>query len=451
VGQGSSSGKVIAGRYVVPLLVGSVVLLAAVARAHHELVYVHALTVGVVLVAGRLQQEHVFLGLAVFSVAVMLVDIVSRPDIALVTAAVVAAVCTMLHAVAVTLMFTLGQHLQKLKIRETELEALYNLTATLSNTQSVESFLDQAVHLLGRELDFTHISVLLYDEQNQELVVRAVVGYGNERMIKRIPLDRGITGLAATTGKTVVVDDVLKEERYVAGDPAIRSEVAIPLTTEGRLLGVLNVESTKYAAFSPRDVRLLELIANELTVLLIRAQLVERLRVQAITDELTGLYNHRYFNIRLRSEVERAERYCHPLSLLMIDIDHFKLVNDRHGHLVGDEVLHQLGSIIRRQLREADVVCRYGGEEFAVILPETDGQAALTVAERIRAAIQREVLLVSLRGDNKPTNLYIPVTVSIGVASYPQNGSDWSTLLAAADAALYAAKQAGRNRVRQAA
>ncbi len=160
----------------------------------------------------------------------------------------------------------------------------------------------------------------------------------------------------------------------------------------------------------------------------------------ATHDGLTGLYNHRTFYALLEDEIARAKRFNRPVSLLMLDIDHFKHVNDTHGHLAGDAILKSLSELLTRQARAIDRVCRYGGEEITAILPETENAAALNIAERLRATVEREQLDI---GDGR----IVSVTVSIGLASWPAQAGDAETLVAAADTAMYAAKQAGRNRV----
>jgi len=166
-----------------------------------------------------------------------------------------------------------------------------------------------------------------------------------------------------------------------------------------------------------------------------------RLEELSSRDGLTGLYNRREFEARLREETQRARRYAKPLSVMLLDIDHFKNVNDRYGHQAGDETLIAVADLIRLSARPMDAVCRYGGEELAVILPETDASGAGIVAERIRASVA-ESLTTTPQGDE------IQVTVSIGFATFPQDGDTGSGLVKAADDALYAAKQEGRNLVR---
>jgi diguanylate cyclase (GGDEF)-like protein len=168
-----------------------------------------------------------------------------------------------------------------------------------------------------------------------------------------------------------------------------------------------------------------------------RAEHAEEL---ASHDGLTGLYNHRMFYSLLSEEIVRAQRYKHAVSLLMLDIDHFKRVNDTHGHQAGDIILRGLSDLLGNQARAIDRVCRYGGEEITVILPETDATAAMNIAERLRAAVERQPFDI----DSGKT---VGITVSIGVATYPQQVDVLEKLVKAADTALYAAKQGGRNRV----
>ncbi len=168
--------------------------------------------------------------------------------------------------------------------------------------------------------------------------------------------------------------------------------------------------------------------------------LVQSLNELATHDGLTGLYNHREFYKLLEDELVRAQRFNRPASLLMLDIDHFKRVNDTHGHLAGDAVLKELSELLDREARTIDRVCRYGGEEITVILPESDLEAAANMAERMRAAVEAQAF-------DANADAPLRITVSIGVASFPAHADSAQALVAAADAALYAVKQDGRNRI----
>lgn len=166
-----------------------------------------------------------------------------------------------------------------------------------------------------------------------------------------------------------------------------------------------------------------------------------KLQELSVTDGLTGAYNHRYFYAKLEEEMKRAERYCHPLSLIMSDIDYFKNYNDAHGHIEGDNVLKGVAACIKKNVRDEDIVARYGGEEFTVILPETGKKDAGETAERIRRYIQAQMF------PNKETQPGGSLTISLGIAVFPEDAADPKGLIEKADAALYRAKENGRNRV----
>jgi diguanylate cyclase (GGDEF)-like protein len=208
-------------------------------------------------------------------------------------------------------------------------------------------------------------------------------------------------------------------------------------------LGAISIARSG-AAFTSEEEDLLEYLAGQAVVSIENASLHEKVERQAVTDELTGLANVRAFLSTLDRELERARRFGTPLGLIMLDVDDFKQVNDRHGHQQGDEVLAQVAAVVRDQTRELDIAARYGGEELAVILPQTDAAGAVLLAERMRAAI--ESLHVSRVGGSGT----LSVTASFGVAAMPDSALDRGGLIAAADGALYAAKRAGKNRVERA-
>ena len=195
--------------------------------------------------------------------------------------------------------------------------------------------------------------------------------------------------------------------------------------------------ATQNQAFHANDIQALESVADILATATQNARYVDRVRQLAYRDGLTGVFNRRYFESRLIDEVTRAARYGGGVSVLMIDLDHFKRINDDFGHMLGDDVLRAVSAIFVRQLRKVDVVCRYGGEEFAVVLPATQGASAAAVAEKLRRAV----------ANTQFAGVPYPVTVSIGVAEFPAHGITRDDIVRAADAALYDAKGAGRNQV----
>lgn len=218
--------------------------------------------------------------------------------------------------------------------------------------------------------------------------------------------------------------------------------IASPLKHPQGLRMTLAVARDGDDPFGATEQRILDYLADQVAVSLENALLHQTISHQAITDDLTELSNSRRFHDQLERETERAERFEHELALLMIDLDRFKVVNDTHGHLQGDEVLRQVAAVIKHNLRDVDDAARYGGEELAVILPETGKSAAVEAAERIRAQVaELRVPLLAAPGT-------VAVTISIGVAAYPDDGRSPTELIAAADRALYAAKNDGRNLVR---
>jgi diguanylate cyclase (GGDEF)-like protein len=203
--------------------------------------------------------------------------------------------------------------------------------------------------------------------------------------------------------------------------------------------GVIAVQSTRAAAFRADHQRLLESLALQISAALQNAHLYEL----AMVDGLTGLFMRRYFDARIEEEIERSKRYGTPFSVVMVDVDDFKKLNDEHGHLIGDRVLRSIAHVIKSQMRGVDTAARYGGEEIALILPRTEMLSAYNVGERIRAAIAEQRVTT----DSDPPKV-LGVTASFGIASYPEsraaNGED---LVRRADRALYRAKKTGKNRV----
>jgi GGDEF domain-containing protein len=295
--------------------------------------------------------------------------------------------------------------------------------------------------------------------------------------------DRAWVGVENHLNRQPHVAPVLAEHRIVvtqadleALDPDDRESMAYwgektalyaPVLNGDELLGVVElVERRERREFSEGDLRLVMGLADVAAVAIVNARLYDRLEVQAITDGLTGLYNHRFFYDRLNAEVTRSRRYGLQLSLLMLDLDDFKTFNDEFGHQAGDRVLAEVGRIMREQLRkDVDVPCRYGGEEFAVILPHTPAPGAATVGRRLTefvtaivgsggkvdpAWLTGERVRRTIEGAPFPglePDQTTHITVSVGVATYPEQAGDADTLVGNADKALYVAKHRGKNRV----
>ncbi|MDW7710110.1 MAG: sensor domain-containing diguanylate cyclase [Deferrisomatales bacterium] len=308
-----------------------------------------------------------------------------------------------------------------------------------------DAILDEARRITGAHKG----SLMLAVNGTGELRIRSVSGL-HDRIVEklRVTSGRGIAGQVFATGKPVVVGNLEKDGRFHRRNRAryaTKSFLSLPIVLEGRTAGVLNLADKKGGEpFSERDLHLLQAMAAQATIAMERstyyAQSVE-LRKISITDPLTGLLNRRYFQERLTEEAERAIRHGHSLSLVLLDIDYFKVYNDANGHPAGDRALVLAGRALRASIRAIDVVSRFGGEEFAVILPETPVDGALEIAERIRKEIE---------GLYFPGEEALPLgrlTISLGVAGLPEDAQDLKSLVQRADRALYLAKAQGRNRV----
>ena len=223
----------------------------------------------------------------------------------------------------------------------------------------------------------------------------------------------------------------------------LRSFLGVPVSYHNVCFGAITVESQQPYKYTERDEKILTILANNFGVALERSHALKQLEMQATTDGLTQLYNYRSFMQSIVNEVERSIRYDLKFTLLVIDVDYFKQVNDTHGHLAGDKVLIHVASAIKKNTRNVDIVCRYGGEEFTVILVETSLQDGLMTAERIRENIEN-------MNTTYKENI-INITVSIGAVEFPNSSRKSESLINEADKALYEAKSKGRNRIVSAA
>jgi diguanylate cyclase (GGDEF)-like protein len=320
-----------------------------------------------------------------------------------------------------------------------ELELLNRVTRIVADTEDLDELFRVLVREIRQTFQMTGVGILIRDPDSATLTVKAADGESDAGVADlQLELGKGLTGVAAATGETQYAPDVTRDPRYIPADPRIRSELAVPLMNKDEVVGVLNLESSALGAFPEEDRRVAEIVAAQIAQLLTRSLLYERMATMAITDGLTGLFNHRHFFERLESEFKRSVRYAYPLSLIMVDIDFFKEFNDAGGHLAGDVALKKIAELITESVRETDVVSRYGGEEFAVILPLCHESTAEEVAQRIRATIEQ----AGLRGrEDAP-----PLTVSIGISTAPQNATTHEELVRRADDAMYASKHQGRNR-----
>ncbi len=316
-----------------------------------------------------------------------------------------------------------------------ELAILSELTPEFHTILDLQQLLDRTLVVLQRAVPGASLTILLHDEQTDELVARAVAGvWTTVDSPSRIPTDRGISGWVFTHREGQIVDDVRADPRYI-GDARVRSELVVPLVSRGRTVGVLVLSHQAVAAFSKRDLTLMETVGAQIAAQIEVAELHERLKRAANTDALTGIHNYRYFYDRLEEEVARAERHQSPLAVAFFDIDELKKVNDTYGHLAGNEVLRMLGQSISERVRTEDVPARYGGDEFAIVMPDTPREEAEKVVVRLMEIL--DATEVKLPGGG---SIKMPAR-SWGISSYPMDGRTAEALVENADTRAYARKR----------
>jgi diguanylate cyclase (GGDEF)-like protein len=258
----------------------------------------------------------------------------------------------------------------------------------------------------------------------------------------KLRFSEGVAGYAATEQRPIIVPDLQKDARdaNLPKPKAVRGALVVPVVSEGVTIGCVLFTSSITGAFTFDQQRLVDRLIRLASVGIQNARLHSKTLELAETDSMTGLLTNRAYQERLEAEFRRAQTTRQSLALLIIDVDYFKHVNDTYGHPQGDELLRQLGEVIRQHARKDDICCRYGGDEFTVVMPQTIKAEAAMVAGRIRQAVEDRVFALD--------GATAKITISVGVAGYPQDTSTKSALVKAADDALYTAKQSGRNNVK---
>ena len=329
-----------------------------------------------------------------------------------------------------------------------EVAALQEMGKTLVSTLVVDKLVDQILSVIKEKFGYVNCSIWTVETTDQQLVLRAQKGFTSldESKPTRLPLSGpGITVWVANRGELANVGNVQRDSRYstadLTSDRPIASELTLPLKREGVVFGIMDVQSERLNGFDRNDERVLSAVADYASIALANARWVDEIHDRANRDGLTGLYNHRFLMEQIEFELHRAGRLGYPFSFIMVDIDHFKSINDVHGHQNGDEILKQTAQLLTSTLRETDIVARYGGEEFGVILLNAMKSDALRVAEKLRGKMQGTPFLDL---EHQPT---LRTTASFGVATYPDDAFTSVDLIRVADERLYQAKQSGRNRV----
>jgi diguanylate cyclase (GGDEF)-like protein len=319
--------------------------------------------------------------------------------------------------------------------RSRQLGFLNSISKTAISSEDAEQMLADIVAEIQKNFRFDHIGIGILDYVTKDIEIRAEAGATAHAKGKRIPLGTGIVGRVARTGEKALVQNA-GEGHLLGVLPESRAVLCIPITYSEKLMGVLNVESREENAFSPQDVLIMNTLADLLATALHNAFVFQKLQQQSITDGLTGIKTRRFFWEALSSEWKRASRSGRPFSVVLIDLDKFKEVNDTLGHLEGDLVLARVGRLLEQRCRQSNVVARYGGDEFIILMPETGVEQAQALAERLRLWLAQDAMLAEHH-----------ITGSFGVASFPGHGFSAEDIIRVADAGMYVSKHAGGNRV----
>jgi diguanylate cyclase (GGDEF)-like protein len=411
--------------------------------------------------------RHVFIragaGAILFAmlVALLFAGILTRPLGALVKSAQqfgagelqenceISSVVPELNFLASTFAKMMGQIRQKIEELEAARNSLdrkvfdlsvRNLINQAIISKSEDSVLRELLEIVADTMQTKRCSMLLVDQVSGDLSLKVAVVRGENPAEVEFNCSQvsfaggeGFAGFAARHGKSVFSNDPLNDSRFKKMARPVKNLISVPLFDEDKVIGVINV-ADREESFSEEDALMLQGVADQIAIALQKARLYEL----AITDGLTGLFIHRYFQMRLESEIARANRGSEKLALIMFDIDHFKKFNDTYGHQVGDRVIRLVSERIKKNIREGiDIAARYGGEEFTVIMPETGIEGAMAFAERLRQAIEETTL--------EHEGQTLKVTISLGCAVFPEHAATRENLICNADSALYRSKENGRN------
>ncbi len=327
-----------------------------------------------------------------------------------------------------------------------ELGIFHDVAKALTSSLNLDSILQTIMEKMAEYFRPDTWSLLMVDEEKSELYFAIAVGDAAEALkTVRLKLGEGIAGWVAQHGESLLVPDVYTDPRFAKRIDEMtkwqtRSIICIPLKSKHRVLGVIQLINVDMEGFGDTEMLLLQALADYAAIAIDNARAVEKIQELTITDDCTGLYNARHLYKTLEAEVYRSARFGYEFSILFLDLDHFKLVNDTHGHLIGSRLLAEIGYAIKLHLRLIDYAFRYGGDEFVVLLPQTSKEAALVVARRLRDVFRQEFWL-------KSEGLNLNVRASMGVATFPEDAKSAHEIIRQADEMMYAVKNTTRDNV----
>ncbi|HXX80949.1 MAG TPA: sensor domain-containing diguanylate cyclase [Thermodesulfovibrionales bacterium] len=329
-----------------------------------------------------------------------------------------------------------------------ELQFFDEIGRVLNSDMELDNMLVEIMKKTRDMINASSWSIFLLDEETGEFVLEKKdegKKKGSNLKKTRLRPGEGIAGWVVKEGIPLIVPDVSHDERFMSGtdkrsERKAQSLICVPVKSKERVIGVMEFAKKAETPFTKDDLDLLVKLMDYAALSIERVSLYHKMAELAITDDLTKLFNSRYLNRTIEVEIHRCERSRTSVSLIFMDIDYFKQVNDHHGHLVGSKLLVEVSQLLMRSLRSIDIVARYGGDEFVVVLPQTPPDVAAKVAERIRKSIAQNTFL-------KKDGYIIKITASFGVSSYPESAKSKEELLKLADEAMYRVKNYTRNGV----
>ena len=330
-----------------------------------------------------------------------------------------------------------------------QLGVLREIGKALTSTLDFQEVLRGIMRIIADQFQPRDWSLLLVDEESEELYFAIVVGEASDKLKDvRLRIGEGIAGWVAQTGKPLVTENAYQDARFAKWVDQktgfeTQSIVCLPLISKGRTLGVIELLNLPRGHLTAPDLEFLVALADFAAIAVENARFVKRIKDLSIVDDVTGLFNSRHLLALLETEISRAVRYSAPFSIIFLDLDHFKLVNDNYGHLVGSRLLREVGQVLKYNLRTVDWATRYGGDEFVLILPRTGRKESLLVAKRLRSSLNEEVFL-------KNEGLHIQITASFGIATFPDDAKTKEDAIRMADQAMYRVKRSTRDDIAQA-
>jgi diguanylate cyclase (GGDEF)-like protein len=325
-----------------------------------------------------------------------------------------------------------------------DLMVFHNVARALTSTLELDEVLRAILEQMQPFFQPKSWALLMLDEAANELYYVIAAGQATEELKNlRIPVGEGMAGWVAETGETLIVPSVEDDPRFnrhADGQFRIHSAISLPLRSRRRTLGVIQLFNSNLDSLTDYTIMFLHVLCDYAAIAIENARAVKRIQELTITDDCTGLFNVRHLQKVLEAEIDRSGRFDKSFSLIFIDLDRFKSVNDKHGHLIGSRLLGDVGNWFDKVTRSVDICFRYGGDEFIILMPETPKQEGLMACMTLREQLRSHVFDM---GDG----LHLHVSASFGIAAYPDDGTTTQRIISAADDAMYNVKAEGRDGV----